>query len=240
MRSRLALLLLLPAAAFADVEMLYSDGTVGLISDGRVVFGDDSDTILIVPGDEGFIVISHDDRTWMRLEPGFINDMAAEVQAQMDAMLAGMPPEQRAMVEAQMQGMMPQMPSEMPPMELKRTGGRSQVAGYDCEEAEVSYGGAIEETVCIATADELGISDADFDALAAAMQGMAEMASLDGGKSTQADFAELGGVPIRTSAGAPGSQGSELVSLDTGELDPARLRVPDGYREISMQDMMGR
>ena len=55
MRTIIAVILLLPASVFADVEMRYSDGTVGLISDGRVVFGDDEDKILYEPGEEGLI-----------------------------------------------------------------------------------------------------------------------------------------------------------------------------------------
>lgn len=240
MTSRFALLLLLPAAVLADVEMRYSDGTVGLVSDGRVMFGDDDNKVLFEPGADAMIVIDYRDRTWMRLEPGFVSDMAAQMKSQMDAMLAGMPPEQRAMVEAQMQGMMPQMQTEMPKMELRRTGASDEVAGYDCDEAEVRFDdGTVEELICIATAGELGIPSSDVDALISAMQGMAEMASLNPDSSPQADFSALGGLPIR-SRSRDGSHASELVSLDTSSIDAARLRVPDGYREITMQDMMGR
>lgn len=238
MRTIIAVILLLPASVFADVEMRYSDGTVGLISDGRVVFGDDEDKILYEPGEEGLIVISSRDRTWMRLEPGFVSDMAAQVQTQMDAMLADMPPEQRAMVEAQMKGMMPQMPQEMPAMQIRRTGASDEVAGYDCDEAEIGFDdGTVEEVVCIASARELGISNRDYEALVAAMQGMADMASLNPNSKPQADFTSMGGIPIRT-RGPNVGEPSELVSLDTSSIDAERLRVPDGYREITMEEMM--
>lgn len=238
MLKRLAILLLLPAAAFGDVEFRYSDGTFGLVRDGHVLFGDDSDAILIQPGSDSMIAISHEDRTWMRLEPGFVNDMAAQMQAQMEQMLAGMPPEQRAMVEAQMEGMMPQLsPQDMPKMTLSRTGETDEIAGYDCEVAEISYDdGTVEETVCIADADELGLDDADFDALVSAMQGIAELASIAPGAAPQADFGAMGGIPIRTSAGY--GETSEIVSVDTSSIDASRLAVPGDYRELSMEDMM--
>ena len=239
MFKRLAVLLLLPAAALADVEFRYSDGTFGLVRDGHVLFGDDSDAILFQPGSNTMIAISHEERSWMRLEPGFVEDMAAQMQAQMDQMLAGMPPEQRAMVEAQMKDMMPQLsPQDMPKMSLSRTGETDEIAGYDCDIAEISYDdGTVEETVCIADPGELGLDDADFEALVSAMQGIAELASIAPGAAPQADFGAMGGVPIRTSAG-PGET-SEIVSVDTSPVDASRLAVPEGYRELSMEDMMG-
>lgn len=232
------LALLLPAIAQAEVEMRFNDGSVGIVSDGRVMFGDATNAVLYLPGDEGMIVLNSDAKTWMRLEPGFAGKMAEQVQAQMDQMLASMPPEQRAMVEAQMKGMMPQIPQEMPQVNVRKTGATDTVAGFDCEEAEVSFeGGMAEETVCIADADELGIADEDYDAIIEAMRGMAEIASLNPNASPQADFGEMGGVPIRT-MGRDSSGNSELVSLSTDDVDTSRFEIPDDYREVSLEDMM--
>lgn len=238
MLARIILILLLPTFVNAEVEMRFNDGSVGIVSDGRVMFGDDTNAVLYLPGDEGMIVIDSSQQTWMRLEPGFASKMAEQVQAQMNQMLASVPPEQRAMVEAQMKGMMPQMGQEAPQVNIRKTGKTDTVAGFDCAEAEVSFeGGGVEETVCIADADELGIADEDFDSLIAAMRGMAEIATLNPDAPPQADFGDIGGVPIRTTDRNYGND-SELVSVNTDNVDTARLEIPDGYREVSIEDMM--
>ncbi|MGB5353546.1 MAG: DUF4412 domain-containing protein [Woeseia sp.] len=240
MKSVFTLVLLLScSAATADVELQFSDGTVGIVNDGRVLFGDDKGSVLFVPGEEGMIIISHEDRTWMRLKPGFANAVADQMQAQVDAMLAGMPPEQQAMVRQQMAGMMPPKPEDMPEMQIRKTGKSDEVAGFDCEEAEITYeDGKVEEVVCVATADELDIGDEDFAAMINAMKGMAEIASVGGAQAPQLDFSKLDGIPVRTRARDKGVD-NEIVSLSTSSVDPGRLKVPDGYREASVEDMMG-
>lgn len=232
-------LALLSGAAAADVEMKFSDGTVGLVNDGRVMFGDDQGSVLFVPGDEGMIMISHEDKTWIRLKPGFANAVADQMQAQVDAMLAGMPPEQRAMVEQQMKGMMPPKPGEAPQMSIRKTGTSGEVAGYDCDEAEIVHeNGNIEEVVCVASANELDISGKDFDSMIRAMEGMAEIAAIGGASAPQLDFDKLGGIPIRTRGRAKG-ESNEIVSLSTSGVDASRLTVPGNYTEASMEDIMG-
>ena len=54
------MLVALPTTALADFEMRYDDGTVGLVADGRVMFGDDQDRFLIEAGKEEMLLI--DDR----------------------------------------------------------------------------------------------------------------------------------------------------------------------------------
>ena len=231
-------LLLLTAFALADVEMQYSDGTFGLVDDGKVMFGDKDAAVLFVPGEEGMIVISHEERSWMRLKPGFANSMASQLQTQMESMLAGMPPEQRAMVEQQMAGMMPPKPGDAPKLKIRKTGDTAEVAGYDCEDVEITHAdGTIEEVVCVATADELDISDSDFAAMIRAMEGMAEVAAMGGQGSAQLEFANLGGVPIRTRA-RDKREDNAMLSIDTASVDADRLKIPDGYRETSFEEMM--
>lgn len=231
-------LLLLTSPALADVEIQFSDGGFGLVNDGRVMFGDDDSAVLFVPGDEGLIMISHEERSWTRLTPGFANTVANQMQAQMDEMLAGMPPEQRAMVEQQMSGMMPPKPGAAPKMSIRRTGNSDKVAGFDCDEAEIVYDdGTVEELVCVATADELDISDSDFEAIISAMEGMAEIAAMGGDSAPQLDLDKLGGIPVRTRA-RDESEDTEVVSVRTSRVDSARLEIPDGYREVPIEKMM--
>ena len=132
----------------------------------------------------------------------------------------------------------PLEPQAMPKMTLSRTGETDKVAGYACEIAEISYeDGSVGDVVCIADPGELGLDDDDFEALVAAMQNIAELASISPGTAPQADFGAMGGVPVRTLSPEAGET-SELVGLDPSPIDAARLEVPAGYREVSMEEMM--
>lgn len=242
MRSRIAAIALcvLPAAGLADVELRFSDGTVALVSENRVVFGDAQDQILVEPGADSMIVLNARDRTWVRLTSGFVTEIAERMRAQVEGMLADLPPEQRDEARAQLDEMLPRTPADMPEMSLERTGASDEIAGYRCEEAEIRYdGGDVEETVCIASVEELDIEPADFDALVRAMQSMADMAAVEPGSIPQADFAAMNGIPIRTRTEGEGVI-SELTGLETGDIDPARLRVPEDYREITLEEMLSR
>lgn len=237
--SMLFILFLVPPVALADFEMRFSDGSVGAVGDGNVRFGDENEYLIALAGEDSVIVVSNRERTWMRLNPGAMDAVQAQMEAQMQQMLAAMPPEQRAMVEQQMGQMMPQLGAQdRAPSTVTMTGSDRSVAGYDCSEAEVRDGnGSIEQIVCIATPDELGVDDDDFDTLASAMRRMADIASMTPSADPQMDFVELGGIPISTRESAYGAN-SELVSVDTGGVPSSLFEVPDGYRELSMQDMM--
>lgn len=231
------LLLLAPALSQADFEIQYSDGTIGLVRNGAVLLGDSTNSVLFRPGEDGMIVIDREQRTWMRLAPGFAAEAQARMKAQLDEMLADMPPEQRAMIEAQMGDLMPGADTEMPRMTVARTGQTDVVAGFDCDVAQIMFGADAEEIVCIAGADELGVSGADFSALTNAMQSMAELASINPGGPPAADFSQLRGIPVRTRALSDSSE-SELVSIDTSAIDASRFEVPAGFAEITLDDIM--
>lgn len=241
MRIRLLVVLLLaPVIALGDFEMRFSDGSHVAVADGNVRFGDDDDFILALDGEESMIIVTGEDRSWMRVDAGFADEMQSAIEAEMEEMLAGMSPEERAMVEAQLGQMMPQMgkPPEMPQMTVRKTGNSSSAAGYDCAETEIrNEDGSLDELVCVASAGELGIDRGDFDTLAAAMRRMSDILSMMPTAAPETDFAKLGGIPIKTIQSAHSGQ-SELVSVDTGSVDASFFRVPDGYSEMSMQEMM--
>ena len=228
-------LLAVSAVAVADAEMNFSDGSVGLISDGKVLFGDAEASILYEQGQDHFVVIEPKKRTYMRVDEGFGDSMRSEVNAEMEKMLASLPPDQRAMAEQRMKAMMPQMREERT-ASARRTGKSDEVASFDCEVVEMVYDdGTLDSVVCVATRDELGLSDADYETLVGAMKAMREMASMGGGGSPESDFDELGGIPIRTTSR---HHSSELVSFDDSGVDKTRLEIPDNFTEVSVQDMM--
>ncbi|ANO52477.1 DUF4412 domain-containing protein [Woeseia oceani] len=239
MRLQILLVLLIPqAAAFADVEMTFDDGSIGLVRDNMVLFGDAQSAVLFNSRNDELIIISRQDRTWMRVETGLIEAMTAQMQKEMEDILASVPAEQRAMVEEQMQGMLAQEPDTTAAINVRRTGRTDRVAGYDCHEAEVTIDGSSNtELVCIATAEELGISQADYTTLNAAMRGIAEIAAMSPQAGASADLSRMGGIPIRTHNLAQDYR-TALTTIAHEAIDSARLAIPAGFKETTLEEML--
>jgi hypothetical protein len=215
-----------------------SDGGRAQVSNGHVAFGSKGNYVLLQPGKETFIVVNDADKTYMEVQQDIAKQIADMMAAQMEKMMAEIPPEQREMLKKTMQGM---MPGQQEPVEktIRRTGKESTVAGFDCSEIEVSTpGGGAEELICVASADELDISDDDYAALVGAMKAMAQMAQIGNRGAALTNFDDMGGIPIRTQ-GANGRKISELVGLSNDSIPADRFEVPAGYRETSIEAMLG-
>lgn len=228
------LLALAPAAVTADVEMRFSDGSTILVGDGRVSFGDATNSVLYVPGRDGLVVVNRQAKTFLEMRPGFADKLAKEAAARREQMLESLTPEQRAIVEDEITG-----PTEAErQFRVNRTGDSDTIAGFDCHEAEIVDGsGATKEVVCIATPDELGISDEDFRALTGFMAQLAEIAAVAPDDDSFIDLDALGGVPVLSEDLDYGTQ-SELVSISTSNVDETRLEIPDEYTEIPPEAML--
>ena len=97
----------------------------------------------------------------------------------------------------------------------------------------------MDELICVATADELDISDGDYAALVGAMKAMAQMSLIGDPGASPVNFDAIGGIPIRTQ-GAKGRKISELIGLNNDSIPANRFEVPAGYRQTSIEQMMGR
>ena len=234
------LMLAVPSGVMADVEMKFSDGSAFVVTDGRVLFGDPSNSVLYTPDRDGLIILNNDEKSWMEMKPGFADEVARHQAAQLDEMLAGLTPEERQQVRDALPEVYAPVPAEAPAFRIKRTGLRDVVAGFDCEEAEISGGaGDINEIVCIATAEELGISSTDFDALTGFMNRLSEIASMSPDDDSFIDIATLGGIPVRSENIEYGEL-SELTSITTTGIDADRLDIPPDYRKVALEDVLAR
>ena len=234
----LILLLCNASAAFADLTMDLSDGGRAQVSDGRVAFGTKGNYVLFEPGKESFILVNDSEKTYMEVPQDFAKQMADMMAAQMEKMMAEIPPEQREMFKKTMKGM---VPGQQQPVQrtTRPTGNESTVAGFDCSELEVTTPGrGADELICVATADELDISDDDYAALIGAMKAMAQMAQMGNKGVSPMNFDDIGGIPIRTQ-GSNGKKISELVGLSNDSIPADRFEVPAGYRETSIEAMLG-
>lgn len=232
--------LLINAAALADVSMDYTDGAFVRISGAYASVGSDDGYVIFEKGKDTFVMVNPAERTYMEVSQDFGKQVRSAIDTQMQEMLAQMPPEQREMVKKQMQGMLGGgMDMEPPQMRVERTGKTDKVAGFNCAEARVSYGPMHEEMACIATMDELGLKKSDFEVLVSAIKSMTEMTGMKNKDKSAMDFDVMGGVPIRTVDRRHGSD-SELKALSRDKIDASSFSVPQGYRKVSVEDMMGR
>lgn len=236
----LALFCFSSASVLADVTMTFDDGTILMISDRYVAIGDQQAKAVFEADKDTFLMVDHDEQTYMEMSETFAEDVSAMMAAQMEQMLAEVPPEQRAMFEQSMKDMMPggaAMP-EPPTMIVNKTGNTDTVAGFSCSEVEVSYGsGRPEELSCVATTSELGITRKDFESMSNAMRSVSRMAGMEDDGESLMDFNAMGGVPIRTRDLVSGDE-DVLVSLSKDDIDEAAFAVPPGYRKVSMDDLM--
>ena len=201
------------------------------------------DATMIFLGDR-FLYVDHGNKTYMVMDEAMLEEVSAKVDAamkEMEAQLASMPPEQRAMVEqmmkGQMQGMMGQA-EEAPPLKIE-AGGSSEWQSRKCREYEVFEGDEKTQDICAADLDDVDGADeviAAFKDMAAYIEKMTESMPMrqSGGQPNPGELMEqIDGFPIHTVEYQNGVKVSE-VSLDAvteKDLDDALFGAPEGYRQ---------
>ena len=198
---------------------------------------------MIFLGDH-FLYVDHREKSYIVMDEAMLDQVSAkmnEAMKEMEAQLADMPPEQRAMVEqmmkGQMQGMMPEPAQEAPPIRVDSTG-RSEWKGRKCREYAVFEGGVKTQQLCAADLDDVEGSEEVIEAfrnMAAYMTKMNEsmpMRSED--RSNPGELMEqIDGFPVHTVDYENGVMVGEtsLDSVVEQDLDEAMFAAPDGYRQ---------
>ena len=172
----------------------------------------------------------------------------AEMRKKMEAQMANMPPERRAMMEQ----MMSQMgggagAKQAVKREVTATGRTETVGGFKCKVWEVSVDGVKDQELCaaapgslpggtevLATMREIG------EMLKGLTEGMGSMARRNATDSW-ADLAKINGIPILTRDFAGGKASSEMrLSVIRSESVPGSMfEVPAGYTQRKMPTMGG-
>ena len=221
------------AAALADTEFKFDDGSHVLVKNNRVLFGDGNTGMLYPGSGDSLTVIEYSNRRYMVLDKEFaasMSDQISAARAQMEAQLAQLPPDQRAMMKNMLKDRMPQS-AHTSKRQFRHTGGKQRVAGFSCKDGELLKDGKTEFEVCIASAKEIGMSAADYGALRSAflaMSGIVEQFSP--GNSNMFDLDLIGGVPV-ISSNRNGEQDNRLVSASFDDVDAARLEVPADFEQ---------
>ena len=249
-----SILLLMASAANAGVVMdLVSTNASGqetersrvLTQSGKLrmeqLEADESEATMIFLGDR-FLYIDHDRKSYVVMDEAMLDQVSVqmnEAMKQMEAELARLPPEQRAMVEQMMQGQMPGMGAEQaapPPAPRVERMGSSEWKSYDCEKFAVFEGGEKTQEICAAGLGEVDGADElieTFQDMAAYMTKMTESMPMPSDEPMNPGklMEEIGGFPVHTIDYENGVVVGEtsLESVTEQDIDEGMFAAPDGY-----------
>ena len=193
--------------------------------------------------DDEFLYLDHTEKHYMVMDEAMLEGIGDQVSAamkEMEAQLAAMPPEQRAMVEQMMSDQMSGMGVSMdiPVIEIRKLGSGSWQS-YDCMLTEMLEDGAKIQEICSVDFDEVdgsgGVRDSFtrmagmltkfYDAIPFGGQGVRNpMEMLD----------ELEGFPVRAVDFENGKPVSEMILESTREeaIDATVFSLPSDYSRI--------
>ena len=232
-------------ASGATTEEMKVYAQSGMIRMDDVAKSSGEDMSMIFLGQK-FIVLSHSDKTYIVMDEAMVSEMGSQMSAamqQMEAQLAGMPPEQRAMVEqmmqGQMQGMMGGDAAAPPPPTVKRIGS-GEWQGQSCIQYAVYEGGEKKQEICAASLGDIdGAEEAllAFKNMAEFMNKLADampepMAS-GMGENPMGLIDQINGFPVRTVDFADGRTSYEttLESVVEQALDASIFAPPAAYTQ---------
>jgi len=203
--------------------------------------GDKAVASMIFLGDE-FLYVDHREKSYIVMDEAMLDEVSAQISdamKQMEAELAAMPPEQRAMVEqmmkGQMQGMMGQQGDPAPGPRVEATGS-GEWQSYDCQNYTVFEGSEKTQEICAADLDDVDGGDEvieGFRSMAAYMAKMTEsmpMRSED--RMNPAELMEqIDGFPVHTIDYENGVVAGEtsVDSITEQDLEKDMFAAPDGY-----------
>jgi hypothetical protein len=199
------------------------------------------------------IVVNHADKSFIVMDEEMIERIVGQLgdaMSQMEAALANVPPEQRAMVEQMMRGRGMAMPSEaLPKPELTRNGERATHNGYDTVRYDVLLDGRKTTELWVTDWSNIGEFAAvrpAFEAMAEFMKGMLDaLAQSPMGRMAQMDtsgfeyMTEMNGFPVVTREFSESGQLEGETTLRDARretFDPGMFEPPSGYKR---QQIMG-
>ncbi len=103
-------LIFVTSNGLADTLLVFDDGSRVMIRQGSVLFGDEENGFLYPGTGDAMTAIDWRDKTYMVIDKEFtssLSDQMDAAMAQMEAQLAQLPPEQRAMMREMLKDKMP-------------------------------------------------------------------------------------------------------------------------------------
>ncbi|MDH3467116.1 MAG: DUF4412 domain-containing protein [Gammaproteobacteria bacterium] len=210
--------------------------------------GSETAATMIFLGNE-FLYIDQREKSYVVMDEAMLDEVSAkmnEVMKEMQAQLANMPPEQRAMMEQMMKGQMQGMSAQQAPSSsaprVEAMGG-GEWKSYKCRQYAVFEGAEKVQDICAAELDEVDGADEvieTFRKMAAYITKMTESMPMrsDDRINPGELMDEIDGFPVHTIDYKNGvvARETSLDSVTEKDLDEGMFAVPEGYRR---QDPFG-
>ena len=236
--------LLSPASAKPDVSRLTAQGNRLKVSVLESADGRAGDAMIFDGDAQKLWALEGASRTYFVMDRAQVDQVGAAM-AGIQAQLANLPPEQRAMAEQMMQGRMggPPPGASAPPAadeEVRKTPDRADKNGYAARRVEVWSDGRKVREHWVTDWSAVGVSLDDFRVFEAFSKFMEQLAGVPGGKAKvdnpMRSLDQLGGVPVVTIDYQDGRPHSETVlkSMRKADVPAADLALPAGYTEKAM------
>ena len=183
--------------------------------------------------------------TYMEFTAAQVQGMANQMQSamrQMEAEMANMPPDQRAMMEQMMKGRMGAMGGgAAPPKTVREKAQGVKVGAFTCTRYEVLTGGQLSQEVCAAPVGDLKLDPAayeTFKALAEFYEPLTRQIPR-GNWTAPSGLSQIQGFPVQTISYEGQRPTSEwrLVSIENRSLDAALFTLPAGLKKTEMPSM---
>jgi hypothetical protein len=192
-------------------------------------------------GKQTMFMINLDKKTYSEITKADIDRMS-DMMSQMQAQLAALPAEQRAMAESMMKGRGGAMGAAAK-TEYKKTG-TDKVGKWTCDKYEGSRNGQKTSELCTVDPAALGFTAADFAVTQQFMEFFGKLLpqaadqAFGLGQAAQQGFS---GVPVRAVVTGPmGTTTSEVTEASRQTFADSMFAVPAGFQKIDMMGMGGR
>jgi hypothetical protein len=178
-----------------------------------------------------------DKRTFYKFDKGAAQGKQAEMEGRMQAMLASLPPEQRAMMEQRMKGMMSK--AQHTNWTTKDTGRSDQAGSWSCRVWQLLASGKAVTESCIASASALNgdeLVDATHKAAAVASEVLSSAPTMRRMSQQFALYAQADGFPVRTrqlGANGKASDEDQVTSIDHQTLPADKFAIPKGFTQTT-------
>ncbi|MGB5469815.1 MAG: hypothetical protein WBM64_05310 [Woeseiaceae bacterium] len=206
------------------------------------VRGEEIASSMIFLGNE-FLYVDHQKKSYLVMDEAMLDEVSAQISdamKQMEAELARMPPEQRAMVEQMMKGQMGGMMGQQdtpPPAPSVKAVGSGKWQSKTCRKYAVFAGPEKTQELCAAKLDDIDGGDEvmqAFRSMAAYITKMTESMPMqvDDGMNPGELMDQIDGFPVHTIDYENGVAAREtsVDSITERKLEPGLFTVPEGYR----------
>ena len=227
-----------------DVDRMtfYEDGNQSRMDQNGAASG----SMSVIFKEEGFYVIDHAQKNYILMDEAMLDNISSQINdamKQMEAQLASMPPEQRAMMEQMLEAQMPGMTGKGgmgngPVLDI-RPAGNVRWKSYDCRKFEMLEDGVKIQEICATDYDEIDGSGELRDSFNAMGEFLGKLYDAipfggEGVRNPLEMWDRFDGFPVQAIEFENGVAVSEttLESTAQKDIDPSMFEVPAGYAQM--------